>query len=335
MEVFNPEELKKLYIPPAGSHKGQNGKLLVIGGSHLFHASFLWSLTIASRIVDMVFYSSVPENNRIVAEAKREFRNGIVVPRDDLDRYAGEADVIMIGPGMLRVDKSKVERRESKESHKGTTFFEGSQVKIKKLEEINSLEDEGEQAYYLTKYLLEKYPKKKWVIDAGALQMMELEWLLQLDGRAVLTPHIGEFEGLRSKIKDSANSVGRQKSKTPSKGGQANKNQKLEEQVETFAKEYNCIVLLKGQEDVVCSKEKCIKVAGGNAGMTKGGTGDVLAGLVGALACNNDLWLSATAASYLNKRAGDCLFEKVGYYFNASDLADEIPRVMAELIAGN
>jgi len=52
--------------------------------------------------------------------------------------------------------------------------------------------------------------------------------------------------------------------------------------------------------------------------------------LAGALACNNDLGLAARAASYFNKRAGDSLFEKVGYYFNSSDLVDEIPRVMRE-----
>ncbi|MGH7203560.1 MAG: NAD(P)H-hydrate dehydratase, partial [Candidatus Levyibacteriota bacterium] len=63
-----------------------------------------------------------------------------------------------------------------------------------------------------------------------------------------------------------------------------------------------------------------------------GGTGDVLAGLVAALACNNESFLAATAGSYLNKKAGDALFEKVGYYFNASDLAEEIPVIMKRLL---
>jgi NAD(P)H-hydrate repair Nnr-like enzyme with NAD(P)H-hydrate dehydratase domain len=66
--------------------------------------------------------------------------------------------------------------------------------------------------------------------------------------------------------------------------------------------------------------------------MTKGGTGDVLAGLVAALACKNELYLAATAGSYFNKKAGEALFEKVGYNFNASDLADEIPVVMKQLL---
>ena len=99
-----------------------------------------------------------------------------------------------------------------------------------------------------------------------------------------------------------------------------------------FAKEYNCVVLLKGKTDIVCSEGVCLQISGGNAGMTKGGTGDVLAGLVAALACKNELFLAAAAGSYFNKRAGEALFEKVGYYFNATDLAQEIPVVMKKLL---
>ncbi len=301
MDAFNPQELKKLYIPLNDSHKGQNGKLLIIGGSQLFHAASLWALTIASRVVDMVFYSSVQENNAIVHELKKEFRNGIVVPREDLENYVEEADCILIGPGMVR------------------THVQNLQFKVQNLEEINKLADEGEQSYWLTKYLLEKYPQKKWVIDAGALQMMEPEWLLQLNGNVAITPHPGEFERVKVKIKD----LGLKK-----KIEQV----ELKKQIEFFAKEFTCIVLLKGEEDTICSAEKSVSISGGNAGMTKGGTGDVLSGLVAALACNNDLFLAATAGAYFNKKAGEALFKKVGYYFNASDLAQEIPVVMKQLL---
>ncbi len=301
MNSFNPQELHKLYTPSPDSHKGQNGKLLIIGGSQLFHAASLWALTIASRVVDMVFYSSVPENNQIVHELKKEFRNGIVVPRNDVENYIEEADAVLIGPGMVR------------------TEVKGEKVGVKSLQEINTLEDEGEQSYYLTKYLLEKYPKKKWVIDAGALQMMEPEWLLPLNGNVILTPHPMEFERVRLKIQDEGVK-------------QEIEGEKPQKQVEVFAKKFNCIVLLKGQEDLICSSEQCVSISGGNAGMTKGGTGDVLAGLVAALACNNELFLAAAAASYFNKKAGEALFEKVGYTFNASDLAQEIPVVMNQLL---
>lgn len=295
MNTFNSEDLKKLYVPSANSHKGQNGKLMIIGGSHLFHAASLWSLQIASRIVDMVFYSSVAENNLIVEELKKEFRNGIIVRRDDIESYIEEADCILMGPGMLRTEVK-------------------TKLKAPNLEEINKLKDEGEQSYYLTKYLLEKYPQKKWVLDAGALQMLEPEWLRKLNGNVILTPHPLEFERVFG--------------------------EKVEvSKIAEMAKKYNCIILVKGKEDIICgpfdsaqSGTRCVRVSGGNAGMTKGGTGDVLAGLIAALATKNDLWLSTTSGAYINKKAGEVLFAKVGYYFNASDLADQIPQVMKRLL---
>jgi hydroxyethylthiazole kinase-like uncharacterized protein yjeF len=298
MDKFNLDDLKKLYIPASGSHKGQNGKLMIIGGSHLFHAASLWSLQVASKIVDMVFYSSVADNNEIVQKAKEEFRNGIVVPRESIEDYIEEADVILIGPGMVR---SELEIGNLK-------------LEIGNLKDLKQIEDEGVQTHFLTKYLLEKYPHKKWVIDAGALQMMDPEWLKQLGGNVIITPHPQEFERVFG-------------------GGIMNHESGImEEDVREIAKEYECIILLKGEKDVVCSPEKCTEIAGGNAGMTKGGTGDVLAGLVAALACNNDLFLAAVAGSYINKKAGEALFGRVGYYFNSSDLAQEIPLVMKNLL---
>jgi NAD(P)H-hydrate epimerase len=145
------------------------------------------------------------------------------------------------------------------------------------------------------------------VVDAGALQMMEPDWLKQLNGNVVLTPHPIEFERV---FKTTA----------------------TEDSILEMAKKYNCKILVKGQRDTICSAEKCVEVEGGNAGMTKGGTGDVLAGLIAALATQNDLWQAVTAGAYINKKAGDSLFEKVGYYFNATDLANEIPQVMKSLL---
>lgn len=287
MQAFDPTELQRLYTPPIHSHKGQNGKLMIIGGSHLFHAASMWALQIATRIVDMVYYSSIVENNLLVEELKKEFRGGIVVRRDDLDAYIDEAEAVVIGPGMVRTENKITDEDKS-------------------LEEINTIKDEGEQSYYLTKYVLEKYPEKKWIIDAGALQMMNPEWLKSLPN-AVITPHTIEFERVFQK--------------KPTK-----------ENVEAIAKEYGCIVLLKGEEDIVCTSDMCVSLSGGNAGMTKGGTGDVLAGLIGALACKNGLLLATQAGSYFNKKAGESLFKRVGYYFNASDLANEIPAVMKKTL---
>ena len=97
------------------------------------------------------------------------------------------------------------------------------------------------------------------------------------------------------------------------------------------AKEYGCVIVLKGQTDIVCSPQECLYNTTGNEGMTKGGTGDVLVSLIAGLACKNDLFLAACAGVYINGLAGDELYKKVGPYFNASDLCDQIPRVLKKL----
>lgn len=276
MKKFSKEDLKKLYLPMKGSHKGQNGKLLIIGGSHLFHSPSLWALKVASRIVDMVFYSSVPENLELTKKLKEDLYDFIVVPREALDGYIDEADVILVGPGLPR-----------------------NEGKLK----------EEESTRELTKRVLLQYKdSKRWVIDAGSLTEMDAAWLKELNGNVILTPHEKEFKDLFG-VEASVAAA------------------------QDMAKKYNCIILLKGPTDVVCSPSQCLEIEGGNPGMTKGGTGDVLAGLIAALACKNDLFLSACAGAFINKKAGESLYERVGPFFNASDLCDEIPKVMKKLIS--
>lgn len=301
MKDFDPSVFSQLLISHPESHKGQNGRLLIIGGSKLFHSASLWSLTVASRIVDLVHYSSLDENNAIVSKLREEFRNGIVVPRSEIEEYIHEDDCILIGPGMMRADDEKVRNY----STRFTT-----------IQDILSIDDEGVLTYYLTKYLLQKYPEKKWVIDAGALQMMEPEWITPT---MILTPHKREFETLTAKTQNAALKATMQA--LP-----------ISDQASLFSKEFGCTVLLKGQTDYVCSKEDCYSIKGGNAGMTKGGTGDVLAGLVAGIYCKHDALLAASTGSYLNKKAGEDLYQTMGYWFNASDLAFQIPLTFKKLL---
>ncbi len=260
MDKFDPKLLKKLYRPSKDSHKGQNGKLLVIGGSNLFHSASMWSLEVASRIVDMVFYSSVPVNEAIVKKQKERFHDGIVVPQGKLDEYINEADCVLIGPGMERDALTR--------------------------KKVNAL--------------LKKYPGKKWVIDGGALQVMDKKLLNQ---KMIVTPHHQEYKILFGS-----------------------------EPIEAMAEKYGCTIVLKGKEDIICDAGRCLVNQTGNEGMTKGGTGDVLAGLVAALYCKNDAFLAASCGTYLNGLAGDNLYQRVGPYFNASDLVHELPKTMAKLL---
>ncbi len=301
MRSFDPEILKSLYTPLQGAHKPQNGAVMLIGGSKLFHAASLWSLTVISRIVDMTFYSSIESNNEIVQKIKEEFRNGIVVPRNKIDNYINDSDVILIGPGLARKEGQ---------------------------------EEGDDDTRELTENLLRKYPEKKWVIDGGSLQTIDPKVLLGLKEAPILTPHRKEFEMLFGSVILGSEATPESEDIDPGQARLADASSKRARMtVESMAKKYNCIILLKGEKDIVSSPTETVIVSGGNAGMTKGGTGDVLAGLVAALYAKNDAFLSACAASYINKKAGESLFEKVGLYFNASDLADEIPKVMKELLS--
>ena len=233
--------LKSFHLPKPNSHKGQNGRVLIIGGSSLFHSASIWAAEIASHVVDMVHYSSTEENNEIFTSLKKKFRNGIVVAQKDLLSYVEEDDVILIGPGMVRGKKNPK-----------------SEIRNPKFDDILKIKDEAEYTYNLTKYLLKNYPNKKFVLDAGALQMMEPEWLQQLKSKAVITPHQGEFEKLfgfsvnRYSVREKAEAVQKQ------------------------AKKYKCVILLKAIDDFVSDGEKMFIVEGGNAGLTKGGTRDIL-----------------------------------------------------------
>ncbi len=273
MEEFDPKSLKRLYKSAKGSHKGQNGKLLLIGGSELFHAASMWALEVASRIVDMVFYASTPVNEAIVKEQKQRFHDGIVVPEGEIEEYLKEADCVLIGPGMVRDKDTKM----------------------------------------VTNKLLSKYPEKRWVIDGGALQMMDRNLLTK---SMIITPHIKEFRRLFSRSSDQL----------------ADSRDKEVEVVSRMAKKYKCTIVLKGVRDVVCDSKVCVVSKTGNEGMTKGGTGDVLAGLIAALYCKSQAFLAASSGVYLNGLTGDRLKAKVGVNFNTSDLVRELPKVMAEAL---
>jgi len=286
MQEFNPAGLQKLYIPPKDSHKGQNGKVLVIAGSKLFHAAALWSLEAAAHLVDMVYFSSVTENNEIVKQAKQQFGNGIVIPREKLDQYIREADSVLIGPGLPRAEGKEQGDDDTRE---------------------------------LTKRLLRSFPDKRWVIDGGSLQVMEPEWIPK---NAILTPHAKEFETLFHHDLQRLNFETLQGLTLKEK----------EQIILNLSKKFHCVIVLKGETDIICSPEKCVMVSGGNAGMTKGGTGDVLAGVATGLYAKNDAFLSACAASFFNKRAAEKLFQTHGYWYTTSDLMNMIPQVMKEVL---
>jgi NAD(P)H-hydrate epimerase len=125
-----------------------------------------------------------------------------------------------------------------------------------------------------------------------------------------VTPHQGEFSALTGET-------------TP------NSLQEKIEAVKTFSREWNVITLLKGRIDIISDGTTYRLNKTGNAGMTVGGTGDVLAGLVGAFSTRLSKIQAASTAAYLNGCAGDLAFSRFGYSLLATDVIDCIPNALS------
>jgi NAD(P)H-hydrate epimerase len=149
----------------------------------------------------------------------------------------------------------------------------------------------------LVKKILKKFKNKKIILDATALRMISPS---DLHPNCCVTPHAKEFFALFNE---------KPSKKTVFKNAQKN----------------NCIIASKGQIDFISNGKKIYCNSTGNAGMTTGGTGDTLAGLIAGFAAKNPLFESALAACYLNGFAGNLLFKERGFMFNAKDLMDKLP----------
>ncbi len=295
--------IKKLKLPKPNSHKGENGKILIIGGSSLFHAASLWAAEVCSHFADIIHYCSTVENQKIFLSLKKKFINGIIVPQKNLPNYIKEDDIVLIGPGMIRTN-SRTQTLTSKE-------FENSNFNFQKLIKIKN---EGRYTYFLTKYIIENFSDKKFVFDAGALQMMDKEWFNKLKTTPIITPHQKEFLRLFDISLDS---------------------KKITEKVlvvKKIAEENKIVILLKAIDDIISDGKKVYVIRGGNVGLTKGGTGDILAGLVASFYAKNQPLMSAVLSSYLLKKTADILFEEKGYWYNNNDIIKTIPKLLKRLI---
>ena len=150
------------------------------------------------------------------------------------------------------------------------------------------------------------------VADADALWAIAgaPELLSQAAGPVVLTPHEGEFARLLGRpVED-----------------------RLTDAL-TYAAEHRCAVVLKGHRTICAFPDgKAYIIDAGNPGMATGGTGDVLAGLIGALLGQMPARRAVVTACWLHARAGDLAAEKLGQYaLQAGDLIDFLPQAEMEI----
>lgn len=151
------------------------------------------------------------------------------------------------------------------------------------------------------------------VIDADGINILSLDVEVLKEKRSctiILTPHPLEMSRLTGL---SVNYI----------------NSNREKVARDFAKEYNCIVLLKGHETVVVEGANVYVNNTGNPGMATGGSGDVLTGIiVSLLGQGYSPYDSAVLGSHIHGLAGDLAYERYGYGLKASDIADNVGRYL-------
>ncbi len=97
-----------------------------------------------------------------------------------------------------------------------------------------------------------------------------------------------------------------------------------------FAREWNCILVLKGHETCITDGHTCYCNPTGNPGMAVGGSGDVLAGMVTSLLGQGIEPIKAAACGvWLHGAAGDSCARELGQYgMLPTDMLEVLPRLM-------
>ena len=276
------KELKKSHVKSLlpfrdpKSHKGQNGKVLIVGGSlEYYGAPVLAGLAALHSGADMV-YLYVPE---VIFDPVRSMYPDFIVKKypgefltekyaEKIIEFGKKCDSILIGPGIGDRERTK-----------------DAIIEIVKKLNIPT------------------------VLDADAINVLKKIDKFPLQQDIVVTPHQNEFNNLVDReiqidYKDSKSIV----------------------LLRSIAMDLHISILLKGYIDYVTSYEGHILLnRTGNAGMTVGGSGDVLAGVVATMMAQGlEGYDAAKVAAYFTGKAGELLLKQKGCNYKASDLADAL-----------
>lgn len=289
-------------------HKGTFGKVLVVAGSLDFAGAALLVCRAAGRAGAGLVTLAVPESLQPLFAAKVVEATTMALPEDDVEEVDPEPalarildhdhDALVIGPG-LRPGLATTE---------------------------------------LVRLLLvatEEPAAAPAVLDAEALRSLASldDWWHVVRRPCVLTPHAGEFARLRA-------ASGRD----PSTDGDLNHDDAARVWAATDAADrWQQVVVLKGAHTVIAAPGShrrpatpaCAWVAPfANPALASGGTGDVLAGTIGALLAQG---LEASAAArlgvFLHGLAGEAIRARIGDAgLLAGDLPDELPLARRRLV---
>lgn len=246
------------------SHKGDYGKLLILGGCVGYTGAPSMCAGAALRSGAGLVYLGVPAPIYDITAVKNEEAMPFPLPADANGRFSTDAiaqleerldacDVCAVGPGMGK----------------------------------------GAGCAALLRYLVQRFDRPL-VIDADGLNMLagQMELLKARSAPTVLTPHDGEFARLGGTL--SGDRVG---------------------DALHYAREWNSILVLKGHRTIVAYPTGEVYITThGNPGMAKGGSGDVLTGVIAAMLCQLPVETAVGTAVYLQSLAGDLACAEKGEY---------------------
>lgn len=281
---MNSSKRECFFLPKRRSdtHKGDYGRLLIIGGSVGYTGAPTLCARAAVRSGAGLVYLGVPADIYAITAVKNDEAMPFPLACEDgrlsaaaldavLERLAA-CSVCVIGPGL------------------------GRSAALTALVQRVVLES-----------------KAPVIADADALFALaqDVSVLDRAQAPVVLTPHEGEFRRLYGE----------------STGDRA-------EEGAVFALKHGCTVVRKGPETVCAFPDgDTARMRVGNPGMAKGGSGDVLAGILGAFVCQLPLKRAVQTAVWVHGAAGDRCAERLGEYaMTPTDLIEALPEVTNALI---
>ena len=265
------------------THKGDYGKLLIVGGAVGYTGAPTLCARAAVRAGAGLVYLGVPAAIYDITAVKNDEAMPFPLPADERGSVSPAAaaavlarldgcDVCALGPGMGK----------------------------------------GEGTAAVVRAVLEAKDEKPLVLDADALNVLRpmLPLLRAYPGPVVLTPHAGEFARLGGALTGDAAADALR-----------------------FAREWDCIAVLKGHRSVVAFPTGRVYITThGNPGMAKGGSGDVLTGVIAALLGQLPPERAVTTGVYLHSLAGDLCAARLGEYaMTATDQIETLPEATKQI----
>ncbi len=277
---------------PARGHKGSFGKLLVIAGSLDYAGAALLVCRAAGRAGAGLVTLAVPESLQPLFAAKVVEATTMGLPEDDVEEIDPE-------PALARVL-----------DHEHDAIVVGPGLRP------------GLATAELVRLLLatEGTDPAPIVLDAEALRSLATleDWWVAASRSAVLTPHAGEFARLRagSGLDPIAD------------GDLVDDDAARVAAARDAAARWGQVVVLKGAATVIASPDGEVAISPfENPALASGGTGDVLAGAIGALLAQGLApYAAARLGVYLHGLSGEAVRERLG---DAGLLASDLPDGLA------